>query len=120
MEKLQTESGSRPHIGIFGLLRKRITEQTKNVEYRQGVSVSWAGNKIPRWPTSSFAWGIEALLYGFDMARALKDLLSELLLGDIGGEIPTYLRSDKSETSYRADSVYTVTNVKRLNGFARQ
>ena len=46
----------------------------------------------------------------------LKGLLSELLLGDIGVAIPTYVRNDNSTASYQVDAVSTVTNEKRLGG----
>ena len=37
--KILTKAGSWARIGICGFLRKQITEKTKNVEYRQGISV---------------------------------------------------------------------------------
>ena len=68
-------------------------------------------------PTSSFAGWILALFYGFYMARMLKGLLSELLLGNIGVAIPTYVRKDNPTVLYQVDSVNAVTNEQRLNGF---
>ena len=53
---------------------------------------------------------VQALFYGFDMARMLKGMLSELTLGDIRVEIPTYFRSDNGNPPYQVDSVNTVTN----------
>ena len=60
--------------------------------------------------------GAQASFYGFDMARMLKFLLDELTSGNIGAEIPTYVRNDNSDAAYRVDSANTVTNEKRLTG----
>ena len=57
--EILTKAGSRAKIGAFGFLRRQKTEQTKNVEYKQGVDVSWVGNKSPRVPTSSYAGGAD-------------------------------------------------------------
>ena len=51
------------------------------------------------------------------MARMLNGLLSELSLGDVGVEIPTYVRNDNSDAVYQVDSVNTATNEKRPDGF---
>ena len=51
--EILTEAGSRAQIGICGFMRKRLTEKTKNVEYRHGIAVSSVGDKIHRAPTSS-------------------------------------------------------------------
>ena len=72
--------------------------------------------KGPRVPTSSFADGVKALFYDFDMARMLKGLLSELMLGDIAVEIPTYVRNDNADAVYQVDSVNTGTHDKSPNG----
>ena len=98
-------------------LRKQITDRAGNVEFRQGIAVSRVSNKSPRVATSSFAGEIQAVFYGFDMARMLKGLLAELLFGSVGAEIPTYVRNDNSTAVYQVDSADTVTNAKRLNGF---
>ena len=74
-------------------------------------------SKSHRASTSSFAGSIQALFYGFDMDRMLKGLLAELLYGNIGVEIPTYVQNDNTEAAYRADSLNTVANGKRPNGF---
>ena len=103
-------------LGMCGFLRKQITETTKNVEYEQGIAVSWVSNKSPRAPTSSFAVEIQSMFYGFDMDRMLKGLLAALLFANIGVAIPTYVRNDNSTVAYQVDSVNTVTNEKRLNG----
>ena len=55
--------------------------------------------------------------YGSEMARILKGILSELLFGDIGAGIPTYVRSDNSTVVYQVDSANIATDGKRLNGF---
>ena len=47
----------------------------------------------------------------------LNGLLAELTFGNIGVEIPTYVRNDNSDALHHADSVNTATNEKRLNGF---
>ena len=91
-------------------LRKQITEKTKNVEYRQGIAVSLVGNKSPRASASSYAWEIQASFYGRDMARMLEGLSEELMFGNIGAEIPTYVRNDNSDSVYQVDSVNTATN----------
>ena len=66
-------------------------------------------------PYSSYDGEIRALFRCFDMARMLKDLLSELTFGNMGEGIPTYVRNDNSDASYPVDSVNTATNGKRLN-----
>ena len=82
----------------------------KNEEFQQGISVSWVGNKTPKVATTSFAGGIQAVLYVFDMARMLKGLLSELLLGNIGEGVPTFSRNDNSAVVYQVVPVNTATN----------
>ena len=57
------------------------------------------------------------MLYGFDMARMLRDLLAELTFVDIGEEIPTYVRNGNSDAVYQVDSVSAVTKEKLPNGF---
>ena len=54
--------------------------------------------------------------YGFDMASMLKCLLSELTLGNIGAEIPTYVRNDNSGALYLVDTRNTAISGKRPNG----
>ena len=56
----------------------------ENVEFIQGIAVSWVSNKSHRVQTSSFSGEIRAAFYGFDMARMLKGLLAGLF-GNIGG-----------------------------------
>ena len=79
--------------------------------------MSWAGNESPRVATSSVAGEIHAAFYGFDMDGALKGLLTELLFGNIGVAIPTYVRSNNSTVVHQIDSAGAVTNAKRLNRF---
>ena len=47
----------------------------------------------------------------------LKGLLAEILFGNIGVEIPTYVRNGNSAVVYQVDSANTVTNETRLNNF---
>ena len=115
--KIPTEAGSRARIGICGFLRKQTTEKTKNVEYRQGIAVSWVSNASHRASTSSYAVEIQALFYGLGMARMLKGLLAELMLANVGVEIPTYIRIGNSDASHQVSSVNTATGEKLLNGF---
>ena len=105
-----TESGSRAQIGICVFLRKQITDHSRNIEFRQRIDVSRVSSKSPRSPTSSYAGKIQASFYGFCMARMLKCLLAELLVGNIGVEIPTHMRNDNSTAAHQIDSVNAVTN----------
>ena len=74
------------------------------------MAVSCVSNKSPRVATSSFAGEIQAAFYGFDMARMLKCLMADLLIGNIGVRIPTFARNNNSTVLYQAGSVNTVTN----------
>ena len=47
-----------------------------------------------------------------DMARMLHGLLAELIFGNMGAEIPTYVRSDKSDAVYHVVSVNTAAGEK--------
>ena len=51
----------------------------KNEEFQRRIAVSRVGNKRQMVDTSSFAGWIQAVLYGFDMARTLKGLIAALL-----------------------------------------
>ena len=44
-------------------------------------------------------------------------MMAELLFGNVGCSINTYVRNDNSDAVYHTDSMNTVTNEKRLNGF---
>ena len=57
------------------------------------------------------------MFYGFDAARFIKEMLAELLFGNVGCSINTYVRNDNSDAVYHMESMNTVTNEKRLNGF---
>ena len=72
--------------------------------------VSWVSDKSPRVATSSFPGEIQAVFYGFDMARMLKGLMAELLFGNIGVGIPTLAINDNSTVVYQVGSVNKVTN----------
>ena len=61
--------------------------------------------------TSSFDGGFK-LFFGFDMARALGGLMDEILFGNIGIKIPTYVRNGNSTVVYQVGSASTVTNAK--------
>ena len=56
-------------------------------------------------------------VYGFEMAGLLKGLVPDLLFGDIGAEIPTYVRNDNCAIMYQVESTKSVSNEKRRNGF---
>ena len=43
-----TKTGSRAPVGISGFSRRKITEETKNLEYRRCIAVSLVSNKSPR------------------------------------------------------------------------
>ena len=64
--------------------------------------------------------GVQALLYGFDMARMLKGLLEELTFGNMGVELPTYVRYDSPDALYRVYAVSTMANEKRPRWIARE
>ena len=51
------------------------------------------------------------------MARMLKGMLEELSFGNIGVEIPTYVRNDNSTVACQVDSFNTVSIEIRLDGF---
>ena len=98
-------------------MRKQITDQSRNVEFRQGIAVSWVSNQSPRVSTSSFAGEIQEAFYGIDVGRMLRGLLAELLFANFGVAIPTYVGDVNSTAVYQVDSENAVTKEKRLNGF---
>ena len=108
--QILTKTGSRAQIGICGFIRAKITEQNKNQQFHKGIAISWSSSKSPRVATSSYAGEIQALFYGFDTARFLKEMLAELLFGNVGCSINTYVRNDNSDAVYHMDSMNTVTN----------
>ena len=81
------------------------------------MAVSWVINKRPRVTTSKEAGEIQAVFYGCDMAMMLKGLLSDLLFGNIGVEIPTYVRNDNCTLLYHVESAKSVSSGKRPNVF---
>ena len=83
--QILTKAGNRDQIGICGFLRNQKGNVSDGKEFQPGVSVSWVGSKSPRVTTTKESGGIQAVFYGFDMARMLKGLLSELMFGNIGG-----------------------------------
>ena len=48
--------------------------------------------------------------YGFDTARFPKEMLAELLFGNVGCSISTYVRNDNSDAVYRMESTNTVAD----------
>ena len=77
--------------------------------------------EIHRVSAASYAGDIHASFYGFDMGGwvggAVKGILAELLFGNMGVGIPSYVRNDNSDAAYQVDPANTVTNEKRLNVF---
>ena len=71
-------------IDIPGFSGMQITEETKNLEYRQCIAALRVNSIGPRVSTSSYSGEIQALYYCFDVARMRKALLSELLFCNIG------------------------------------
>ena len=110
--RILTRAGNRAQIGICGFATKQNFKKTDVAEFHQGVEISWAGNKSPRVTTSEEAGATQAVFYGFDMARMLKGLLSELLVGNIGVEIPTYVRNDNCTIMYQVEPTKSVSNEK--------
>ena len=94
-----------------------MADRTKDLERRRGSAVSRTSKKSHRVPTSSYAGEIKALSYAFDVTRMLNGILEELLYGNIGVRMPTYVRNDNSAVAYQVDSANTATNEKRINGF---
>ena len=60
--------------------------------------------------TPSFAGGIHAVFYGFDMAMMLNGVMSELMFGNMGAGIPTFVRNGNSTAAYQVESLTAVTN----------
>ena len=85
-----TNADSRAYFGIFGFpvgvwVGGGVTGQTKNAEYREDIAVSLVSSKRHRVSTSSFGGEMQAVLYGFEMTRALKGILAELLFEIFAG-----------------------------------
>ena len=57
--------------------------------------------------TSIFAGVIQSLFLRFRHVQGVKGLSSELIYGDIGVEIPTYVRNDNPDAPNQVDSVNT-------------
>ena len=81
------------------------------------MAVSRASNKSPRATTSKESGVIQAVFYGFDMARMLKGLLGELLFGNIGVVISTYVRNDNFKIPQQVEYIKSVSGEKRLKCF---
>ena len=109
--EILTETGRRERKLLSLVLEEtNYGESARNIEVRRGIAVSWVVNKTPSTPTSSYSGWSRSIVYGFDMARALKGLLDELTFGNMGSAIPGYVRNDTSEESHRVDSVNTMTD----------
>ena len=108
--QILTKTGSRAQIGICGFIRNKIKWGTKTRTYIPVIAISWPSSKSPRVATSSYAGEIQALFYGFDTARFVKEMSSELHFGNVGCSISTYVRNDNSEAVYHMESMNTATN----------
>ena len=53
---------------------------------------------------------IQALFYGFGTSRFIKEMLAELLFGNVGCSINTYVGNDNSDAVYHMESMNTVTD----------
>ena len=104
-----TKTGIRAQIGIFGVCEEQITEQPKMSSVSIVFLYPGRVTKVQR-RQHLVTQGAQALFYGFDMARMSKGLLSGLAFGNMGVEIPTYVRNDNSDALYQAGSVNTVAN----------
>ena len=114
--QILTKTGSRAQLGICGFIRSKIKETNKNENFHTGIAISWPSSEGPRVSTSSYDGEIQALFYGLDAARSIKEMLSELLFGNAGWPIITYVGSDNSDAVYHMGSTNTAENEKRLNG----
>ena len=115
--QILTKAGNRAQIGLFGFMRKRKLNFSDENEFHQGVAISWDSSKSPMVTTSKESGVIKTVFYGFDMDRMLKGILEELLFGNIGVEISTYVRSDNFKILQQVESVKSVSKEKRLSGF---
>ena len=115
--QIWAKAGNRAQIGIFGCMRKQKLTCFEVDEFHQSVAISWVSNKSPRVTTSKEAGVIQAVFYGVDMARVLEGLLGELLFGNIGVAIPTYVRNDNYKILQQAESAKTLSNGKDRMGF---
>ena len=82
--EILTKAGIRGQIGICGFLRMQITENEES-SVPTGYSDIMGGGKSATVSTSSFAGGIQSMLYGCDVARMLKWPSVELSFGNMGG-----------------------------------
>ena len=68
------------------------------------------GNRSSRVSTSSYSVEMQAFFYGCEIAGMLKGILAELLFGNMGVDIPTYIRNDSSDAVYQVDFLNSVAN----------
>ena len=62
-----------------------------------------------QWPLILLRGGNTCIVLCLRHVQDVKGLLAELMFGNMGSEIPTYVRSDNSDSSYQVDSVNTST-----------
>ena len=55
----------------------------QNGNFHTGIAISWSSSKSHRVSASSYAGEVQALFYGFGAARFIKDMLAELLFGNV-------------------------------------
>ena len=72
---------SRAIIVIFGFLRSKVNDRNKGDVYIGCIPIYWHSGKSPTVAKSSYAVAIQAAFYGFDTARSLKRIVSDLLSG---------------------------------------
>ena len=46
--RIMAKKGGRPHIGICGLLRRKIGKTNKDQVYLEGMTKAWPSGKWPR------------------------------------------------------------------------
>ena len=61
--------------------------------------------------------GIQALCHGFDTARFVTSMLSELLFGNGNVDLRTMIRNDNPSVVEHVHSINPVTKERILNGF---
>ena len=115
--KILTETDRMAKIGSCGFRGNKLRRKPKMLSFNMVLLYRGWIAKVQWFPHLVIRGNTRIVLRSFDMARALKGLLGELTFGNMGAEIHTYVRDDSSDASYRVDSVNTVPNEKRLNGF---
>ena len=111
-----TKGGGKAKIGIFGLIREKVSGRDKEKIYLFGIPISWASGESLGISTSSYAGEIQAAFRGLDTPRFLKSTLSEFLFGNGSIEIETRIRNDNSSDVEHVHPIKSVTQERRLNG----